>query len=274
MIQFSVYMVLIVVMRTIGRFLAGDYTSPGDILRDSYTVEAVFVAAIAALVLNFLVYVTALLDLPTILAFLSGRYHRPRREDRVFLFVDLVGSTTIAEEIGGEKFALMLDRFFSDMTEALILTGGAIYKYVGDEAIITWPLRDTSGASCLRFHALLKTEIEKNRMRYESEFGRVPQFRAAAHAGEVVASEIGTLKKEIAFLGDTVNVTARLLEESRKAEGSFVISGGIRDLLSSASKDELRSMGRMTVRGRIEPVEVYSVIEEMGTIKKNQATTC
>ena len=260
-IQFSIYLILIVAMRTIGRFLANDYTVIGDIWRDSYAAESVLVGAAAALVLNFLVYVTALLDLPTILAFLSGRYHRPRKEHRVFLFVDLVSSTGIAEQIGGEKFALLLDMFFSDMTEPLVRTGGAIYKYVGDEAIITWPQRKASADKCMQFHSHFKTEIQKNRPRYQSGFGLVPEFRAAAHAGEIIACEIGTLKKEIAFLGDTVNVAARLLEESRKTARSFVVSEAIAEQLAPKEKEMLQKLGRLQVRGRSELVEVYAVSE-------------
>lgn len=258
-IQFFVYMNLIGAMRTAGRFLTGYYKSIYDIWNDSYAVESILVAAVAAFVLNFLVYVTALLDLPTILAFLSGRYHRPRRENRIFLFVDLISSTTIAEKIGGEKFALLLDRFFSDMTEPLILTKGAIYKYIGDEAIITWVLRENTANDCLLFHHLLKDEIKRNKKRYQTDFGFVPEFRAAAHAGEVIASEIGTLKKEIAFLGDTVNVTARLTDESRKASGKFVVSRAIVDLLPVNQREKLQTLGRITVRGRTEAIEVHAV---------------
>ncbi len=259
-LQFSVYLVLIVVMRTLGRFIAGGYSNISDIATDPHTAESTIVAAGAALLLNFLVYIIGLLDVRSVLAFLSGRYHRPREENRIFLFVDLVSSTTIAEKVGGLKFALLLDRFFSDMTDPLLTTGGAIYKYVGDEAIITWSSH-TKGASknCIRFVSLLAADIEKRRAGYEKDFGMVPAFRAGAHAGEVTACEIGTIKKEIAFLGDTVNVTARLLEAARKMGRPFVISKAVASGLSDAERSLFEKMGSVEVRGRSELVEVYAV---------------
>ena len=76
--------------------------------------------------------------------FLLGRYHAPREEQRGLLFVDLVGSTAIAERIGATRFLALMNQFVYDIGGALEGSGGAIYRYVGDEAIISLARRRDS----------------------------------------------------------------------------------------------------------------------------------
>ncbi len=59
--------------------------------------------------------------------------------------------------------------------------------------------------------------IARNAARYRDRFGAVPEFRAALHCGEIVAGEIGDVRREIAYVGDTLNVAARLLDASKDA---------------------------------------------------------
>ena len=72
-------------------------------------------------------------------------------------------------------------------------SGGAIYRYIGDEAIITWRLdetRDLCVAVEVVFH--LHIRIADRGEEYRSRFGVLPDFRAALHAGPVVAGEMGS----------------------------------------------------------------------------------
>ena len=69
---------------------------------------------------------------------IRGRYHKPRKENRIFLFLDINESTTIAEKIGHEKYFNMLHDFFADITDPIISNWGHIYQYVGDEVVICW----------------------------------------------------------------------------------------------------------------------------------------
>ena len=116
--------------------------------------------------------------------FLLGRYHAPKEEQRGLLFIDLVGSTAIAERIGATRFLALMNEFVYDIGEALEGSGGAIYRYVGDEAIITWRVdetRDLSGAVEVVFR--LRARIAARGEEYRSHFGVVPDFRAAPACG-------------------------------------------------------------------------------------------
>src|SRR5690348_4272314 len=70
---------------------------------------------------------------------LSGEYHKPKIENRIFIFLDINESTSIAEDLGHEKYFRMLRDFFSDLTLPVLANDGEIYQYVGDEVLVSWP---------------------------------------------------------------------------------------------------------------------------------------
>lgn len=74
--------------------------------------------------------------------FLLGRYFHPKKEERIFMFIDIRSATTIAEGIGEEKYFNFLKDFFRDITPAIIYTRGEIYQYVGDEMVVSWKLKN------------------------------------------------------------------------------------------------------------------------------------
>ena len=62
------------------------------------------------------------------------------REARVLMFLDLAGSTSLAESMGELRVQNLLTRFFFDIDDAIVAHGGEVHAYVGDEVIVTWPL--------------------------------------------------------------------------------------------------------------------------------------
>ena len=91
-----------------------------------------------ALLINFTVQVDRLLGRGVLVSLLLGRYHRPREEVRIFLLVDLRDSSRIAEELGNMRYLAFLKRFIADISTSAIRFGGRIYRYVGDQVILTW----------------------------------------------------------------------------------------------------------------------------------------
>jgi adenylate cyclase len=75
------------------------------------------------------------------LNFITGRYHSPIEENRFVLFVDIAGSTGLAERLGGIAIHRLLDRTFRLLTIAVVDYRGEVLNYVGDEVIVTWPER-------------------------------------------------------------------------------------------------------------------------------------
>jgi len=128
----------------------------------------------------------------TLLSVVLGRYRRPGREERVLLFLDLIGSTSLAEAMGEVRVQELLTRFFFDIDEPIVAHGGEVHAYVGDEVIVTWPA-DTGQPSRRYLDCVFAIEdrLARRADHYRKEFGVVPAFRAGMHAGPVVIGECG-----------------------------------------------------------------------------------
>src|SRR5690606_20996364 len=126
-------------------------------------------------------------------------------ENRIFIFLDINESTSIAEHLGHEKYFRMLRNFFSDITIPVLANDGEIYQYVGDEIVISWLNTPDNKIKSLKFIRNTFYLLERLRIRYEKRYGTQPTFKAGVHAGEVTAGFIGLIKKDLVYCGDTMN---------------------------------------------------------------------
>ena len=101
---------------------------------------------------NLLLGVNDLLGPGVLFAFVAGRYHHPRREERILLFIDMRASTALAERLGEERFLDFLNQFVTDLSLAIAEAGGEIHKYVGDEVIATWTLAIRTALTLEQLH--------------------------------------------------------------------------------------------------------------------------
>ncbi|MHC2252876.1 adenylate/guanylate cyclase domain-containing protein [Bradyrhizobium embrapense] len=196
----------------------------------------------------------------TLLSIVLGRYRQPVREERVLLFLDLVGSTTLAEAMGELRVQELLTRFFSDIDEPIVAHGGEVHAYVGDEVIVTWPA--DSGQPSRRYLDCvfaIEDRLAKRADHYRKEFGVVPAFRAGMHAGPVVIGECGDSRRQIAYFGDTVNVTARLQAHCKEAGRPLLISGELLRLLPPDHDFGIAPLGSTQLRGRAAAIDIFAV---------------
>jgi len=191
--------------------------------------------------------------------FILGRYRRPTREERVLLFLDLVGSTTLAEQMGELRVQDLLTRFFFDIDQAIVAHGGEVHAYVGDEVIVTWPVGARPERAYVDCFFAIQDRIAELASQYESEFGLVPEFRAGIHAGPVVISECGDSRRQVAYFGDTVNVAARLQAHCKEAGRPLLVSGELFRLLPSGPDLLVDTLGPTQLRGRAAPIEIFAV---------------
>ncbi len=197
--------------------------------------------------------------------FFRGKYHTPVEEERIFMFLDMKASTTIAENIGHVKYFEMLKTYFSDLTKPIIGYSGEIYQYVGDEVVISWKLQDgLHNNNCIRCFFAMKSEIKKQSHTYVEKFGILPAFKAGLHVGKVTTGEIGVIKKEIIFTGDVLNTTSRIQGQCNVYDADLLISGQLANYLWDDPQFKLVALGESDLRGREEKISLYSIVTSKG----------
>jgi len=235
--------------------------------RPSLAIQSVdFLFSLALVVVAVLLLsVNDLLGPGVLFAFAAGRYYEPRIEERALLFIDMQSSTATAERLGELRFLKLLNRFIIDLSLAIDETGGEIHKYVGDEVIVTWRLGPGQNeAACVRACFAALNRLVEQAPAYEREFGVAADFRAGLHCGQVAMCEVGSLKKEIALIGDTMNTAKRIQEACRDTNHRVLASAALIDRLAVLPLGVTsRPLGEVAVRGKERPLKLY-VLEADG----------
>ena len=191
---------------------------------------------------------------------MRGRYHRPRAEERFFLFVDVVGSTPVAERMGPLAVHRYLDRVFQVASDPVDALYGEVYQYVGDEMVVTWTVAEgRCEARPLACLFAIEAALAAQAPRFEREFGTVPKIRAALHAGEVVTGEIGGSRRAIVFHGDVMNTTSRIENATRTLGRNYLVSEDALARLEGAGRYTLEDLGPQQLRGRDALIRLYAV---------------
>jgi adenylate cyclase len=192
--------------------------------------------------------------------FFTGKYHKPREEKRIFMFLDMKSSTTIAEKLGHIRYFDLLRDYYSDLSDAIINHLGEVYQYIGDEVVISWNENDgLLNNNCLKCFYSMRRDLQKRADYYQKTYGIIPAFKAGLHLGEVTTGEIGALKKEIFFTGDVLNVTSRIQALCNNYQKDLLISSELADRLGGKNHLNFRSMDNVKLRGRKMPMEIFSV---------------
>jgi len=236
-----------------GRFLTS-FTEPHLLF---YALPYFIVLAVGML---FVLQMNRMIGANVLRYFVAGRYHRPTVEERIFLFLDLERSTTLAERLGSDRYFELLRRFVDDLTDPIVASRGEIYQYAGDEVVVTWPLAEgVRAANCVRCFFWSQEAVAREALRYTRDFGTVPRFRAGLHGGLVTAGELGDLRRQIVFVGDILNTAARLEEYAKRTGLDLVVSDSLLRRLELPPGVLARRCGELELRGKEAPVAAYSL---------------
>jgi adenylate cyclase len=240
----------------LGALLLGLHVEPS---RDTFWAATIY-SSIFSVVMNLALGITNLVGRRALLNFITGRYHAPVEENRFVLFVDIAGSTGLAERLGGVGIHRFLDRTFRLLTTAVVDYRGEVLNYVGDEVIVTWPERG-GAIDCrpLRCFVAMREALSRASSQLEREFGASPRIRGSLHFGPVIVGEIGDIKRAIVFNGDVMNTGARLEELSRNVEGGFIASRAAMARFNSAPPFAVRDLGQLPIRGRADGIDVVGL---------------
>lgn len=185
--------------------------------------------------------------------YVLGKYHKPKEEERVFAFIDLKKSTQIAESLGALRFHKLLHEFFYDVSMPILATNGKIYRYVGDEIVVSWKVKKgLEEANSIRSYFLMKKAIRDQSSKYLRLFGIVPDFHAAFHVGMVIRGEIGDIKSQLVFHGETMFITSKIEAECGPANQDLLISDKLLQKLNLPSDYRSIHVGTLPAYDQIE----------------------
>jgi adenylate cyclase len=256
MVRSAIYLAIITVIQwfQLGEVIAGVF--PDTSSRIFWL--SLICSALLSVVMNLALGIINIIGPRAFLNFFIERYHTPVEEKRFVLFVDIAGSTGLAERLGGIAIQRLLDRTFRLLT--VVDYRGEVLNYVGDEVIVTWPERG-GAVDCrpLRCFVAMRQELSRASGQFEREFGAAPPIRGSLHFGPVIVGEIGDVKRAIVFNGDVMNTAARLEELSRNVAGGFIISRAAMERFSSAPPFAVRDLGRLSIRGRADGIAVIGI---------------
>ena len=191
-------------------------------------------------------------------------------------FIDMVGFTTISEELGPELVPYLC-KYLSCMSNVIVKHNGTIDKYIGDAVMAFWgaPLYNEDHAvSCCRAAVECLVELEELRKEWPEKFREGLGIRIGLNTGRVIVGNIGSSSRlNYTVLGDPVNLAARLESAGKEYGVSCMIGQSTYEL---ARYDIVaRKLDVLRVKGKTEAVPVYELlamadvpaVEDYGWIK-------
>lgn len=195
-----------------------------------------------------------------LLPLLLGRYRVPKEEERTFMFMDLKSSTTTAEQLGHLKYSSFIRDCFTDINNVLFPYGAQVYQYVGDEIVVTWAEKEgLKNHQCIQFYFACKKRFFDKKEYYLTRYGHLPAFKAGLHTGKITAVEIGEIKKDIAYHGDTINIASRIQGLCNEYNTDFLVSEYFLAKAGPHPFLEAESLGMIQLRGKTKSLGITSV---------------
>ncbi len=199
-----------------------------------------------------------------LMSFFMGKYFRPKREEHIFMFLDLRSSTYIAQILGEVMYFNFIKDVINDATPVILRYKGNIYQYVGDEITVSWWMNPgLNRLNCIRCPLEIRRVFNNRSSYYTATYGVVPDFKAGLHCGPVMVGEIGVVKRDIAFSGEVVGTAARIQNRCNQFEVNLLISKDLKELLPwEGSKMRAEHKGDLLIKGKMENLPLYTVVRE------------
>lgn len=224
--------------------------------------KIIMFAVAVSIIVNFMRQLNRLMGQNVFLYYITGKYHRPKEEERIVMFLDLKSSTTIAEKLGHYKFHEFMSDVFYDVTFPIVECKGKILQYVGDEIVITWKLNKAyCEKNCVKCFFDISKRLADEKEKYIERYGFYPEFKAAIHGGKIIIGEIGVVKKELVYHGDVMNTTSRILNQCNPLHKELLVSEDIVKKLKYPANMKVDAIGKYRLKGKEEEVELFSISE-------------
>lgn len=212
------------------------------------------------LLLNFILIINKKIGPELLIGLLTGKYYHPRNEELICLFLDLKDSTMLAEKLGNNKYSSFIKECIHELTPIIYKYNARVYQYVGDEVILFWGMKEGfHQLNCINTFFEFNAILSQRNDFFLSKYGEIPTFKAGMDAGVVTVTEIGDIKREIAFHGDVLNTASRLEKKCNEFSEQFIISQHVADQMHANNRHQLKFLSDLPLRGKTESIKFYSV---------------
>lgn len=224
-----------------------------------YWITLIYTFAMA-MVISFINQMNKKFGPGVLIPLLLGKYRNPKEEQRIFMFMDLKSSTAHAEKLGHIKYSALIRDSFIDINKVLAKYRAEVYQYVGDEIVVSWPHSDDFDKMiCVEFYFACEEQFNQRSEYYLEQYGIIPKFKAGLHQGIVTTVEVGDIKRDLAYHGDTINTTSRIQEKCNEYNSDILVSESFWEKVEIAKKFQQKFVGEVFLKGKETPVRLFSV---------------
>ena len=178
------------------------------------------------------------------------------------MFIDLRGSTTLGEAKLPYDVLFILNQFFTEMTKALVATGGHYSNFTGDGLMALYGLNAPEpalgAAQAMRGAREMLMRLDRLNAQLRADLKEPLRIGIGIHFGEAIVGALGPPRSQIVTaIGDTVNTTARLESLTKEYDCTLILS---RQAAAAAGLDLAgETLHQAPVKGRMESVEFYAL---------------
>ncbi|MCW6533303.1 adenylate/guanylate cyclase domain-containing protein [Sphingomonas lycopersici] len=174
------------------------------------------------------------------------------------LFTDLEGFTKLSHAIAPEMVAQLLNRYLDMLSDVVLAHGGTIDKFVGDAVVAFWgaPIaRDDDARNAAQAAYAMWQAGEAFRRDLPAGVPPIGRTRVGLHHGDAIVGNFGGEGRiQYTALGDSMNTASRLESANKKLDTNVLAS---REAMILSGLDWWRAMGRVRLRGRQTPVDIF-----------------
>jgi class 3 adenylate cyclase/DNA-binding NarL/FixJ family response regulator len=184
------------------------------------------------------------------------------RFDAVILFADLRGFTRMAEKLSPTQVVLLLNEYFSLLTNVTYRYNGVIFNMAGDSLLVGFgvPFEQPDAAErAIKCGNQMLAEFDALSTQWRAKHGLETGLGIGVNKGEVVEGNVGTAAySNFTIIGDAVNIASRLMQRARA--GELLLSDNVMEVLKATQIFmEALPLPPLTLRGRTEPIGLYCI---------------
>lgn len=259
-IYFLMFMAVMFLASMVG---GGSFEYAVDYTFSFLAIGNIIASFIGALIFVFIQQMDKKLGPGILLQYLTGKYFKPREEERIFMFMDLKSSTAIAEKAGHIIYSKLIQDCYQKLTVPVKNSKGEIYQYVGDEVVVCWKVKNgLEKLNCINFYFDYILILERQRQYFLEKYNIFPEFKAGASVGSVMAVEVGELKSEIAFHGNVLNTASRVQGYCNQLKEQLLVTKALVEILPSNDHYDFSELGAYKLRGKEKDVVLYGVTKQ------------